>query len=242
MSELATRLHRLERPRGLISSGDPVVARDLADNLGVSLRTLMRDLDVLRDDGLLIEADRGRGGGVRLARGHGTGRINLHAAEAIDLLISIAVAEKMHSPLMPENLRAVRQKLAIAFARSHVEQIRQLRRRILIGHSASARVVAEYRPERCIDIETVRLAFFERRVLALSYEDEQARQTERQVEPHYLYLNAPAWYLLAWDHLREDVRTFRIDRIRSARAGETTFRLRDQAIFLKACEQQIETL
>jgi predicted DNA-binding transcriptional regulator YafY len=46
------------------------------------------------------------------------------------------------------------------------------------------------------------------------------------VEPHYLLLSWPAWYLLVWDHLREAVRMLRVDRIESARVTEATFRVR----------------
>ena len=73
----------------------------------------------------------------------------------------------------------------------------------------------------------MRLAFFEQRVLDLTYRDAQGSETRRSIEPQFLYLSPPAWYLLAWDHLRADVRCFRIDRIVRAAASERSFRLRD---------------
>src|SRR5882757_2133145 len=116
MAAVTDRLRRLERLRGLLAAGDHIVAKDLATDLEVSTRTLMRDLDLLRDEGILIDSDRGRGGGVRLSRGHTTGPVYLNAAEAIDVLISLAVAEVTRSPMILANLRAVRQKLAATFA------------------------------------------------------------------------------------------------------------------------------
>src|SRR3712207_7090491 len=50
--------------------------------------------------------------------------------------------------------------------------------------------------------------------LPISYEDQHGVLTDRDVEAQYLYYNVPVWYALAWDHLRDDVRFFRIDRIR----------------------------
>jgi predicted DNA-binding transcriptional regulator YafY len=44
-------------------------------------------------------------------------------------------------------------------------------------------------------------------------------QLAREVEPHAILLNWPAWYLLSHDRLREDVRTFRLDRIETVRAA-----------------------
>jgi predicted DNA-binding transcriptional regulator YafY len=238
MAGVADRLHRLERLRGLLASGDHIVAKDLATELEVSTRTLMRDLDLLRDEGMLIDSDRGRGGGVRLSRGHTAGSVHLNAAEAIDVLISLAVAEMTHSPMLA-NLRAIRQKLAAIFARSERDKIRALRRRVFIGQPASTQISETYQPELCRDIHAVRLSFFEQRVLDLTYCDAQGSETQRSIEPHFLYLSPPAWYLLAWDHLRADVRTFRIDRIVRATISEQPFRLRDAKAFLWAAETAV---
>ncbi|MGQ0457229.1 MAG: helix-turn-helix transcriptional regulator [Hyphomicrobium sp.] len=242
MPDALSRLQRLERLRGLLASRDMAIVKDVALELGVSVRTVMRDLDLLRDDGVLIEGDRGRGGGIRVARGHASGRISLSTSEAIDLLISMAIAEKMRSPLMLGRLRAVRQKIAVTFARAHQDGIKTLRRRILIGEAASLRTVAEYRPGDCKDVEAVRLAFFERRLLNITYRDMQARVTEREVEPHYLFLSAPVWYVLAWDNLRQDVRTFRIDRILKAVASPRKFPARSAGPFMRLTEFTAEAL
>jgi predicted DNA-binding transcriptional regulator YafY len=50
------------------------------------------------------------------------------------------------------------------------------------------------------------------------------------------------WYLLAWDRLRGAIRHFRIDRIRSVRLLETTFRLADPRPFLDEIERGVGTL
>ncbi len=47
-------------------------------------------------------------------------------------------------------------------------------------------------------------------------------------------LSYPVWYILAWDHLREDVRTFRCDRIERARTTGQEFRLRSKGEFENA--------
>jgi len=68
--------------------------------------------------------------------------------------------------------------------------------------------------------------FFEQRAIEIEYGTARAR-TVRVVEPHYLLLAWPAWYLLVWDHLREAIRTLRLDRIESARLTDRKFQLRD---------------
>lgn len=54
--------------------------------------------------------------------------------------------------------------------------------------------------------------------------------------------NIPVWYVLAWDHLRDDVRSFRVDRIKELRGLPTEFRLRRADAFLTAGEPDARTV
>ena len=93
------RIRRLELLAVQLKQDAHCTVKELALQHGVSVRTITRDLALMRDQGVQIDADRGRGGGVRLERNWGVGRLNLSYPEAVDLLISIAVAEQMNSPL-----------------------------------------------------------------------------------------------------------------------------------------------
>ena len=120
------RLQRLELVTARLKSDDSLVVADLAREFGVSVRTLTRDIQILRDQGLPVDADRGRGGGVRLHWSSGIGRLSLSYAEAVDLLVSLAVAEQMKSPLLMANLGSVRRKLMASFAPSMRRKIKSL--------------------------------------------------------------------------------------------------------------------
>lgn len=235
------RLQRLERLRGLLAGGGELTAAVLAERLDVSVRTVMRDLDVLRDDGVLIEADRGRGGGVRLARGHTAGRVQFTAAEAMELLVSLAVSEKLRMPVLGVSVRSARQKISATFSGPDRDRIAALRRRILVGTPASLHILASY-GEVGAAAETARTAFFEMRLLDLRYRDERGVETTRTIEPQFLYLNPPVWYLLAWDRLRDSVRAFRFDRLMHARVLQESFRLRPGSVFLSAAEAGVEAV
>lgn len=237
-----SRIDRLERLQGLLRGADAYTTGGLAAELGVSRRSLARDLALLRDSGLPIDADRGRGGGVRLASRWSIGRLHLTEEEGIDLLLSMAIAETMDSPLLLNRLPAVRQKLAAAFGEVQQARIRSLRKRILLGAPASARIAAAYRPPSPSALTLVKAAFFEMRVLRIVYSDEQGRTTAREIEPQFLYLNLPVWYLLAWDRLRDGVRFFRIDRLRSVEKLPATFRARRADDFLVDTEHTARPL
>lgn len=231
----SSRLRRLEELKGLLKSREHVTAAELSAELGVSLRTLNRDLVLLRDTGVPIESDRGRGGGLRLHRHWSIGRVNLDYREAIDVLLSLAVIEKLGSALVLGHVKSTRNKLAATFSPSHRHKIRLLRRRILIGPSASPEVMASYSPP-AVRGGSVNEAFFEMRLLELVYLDANGRRSAREVEPQFLYLSWPVWYLLAWDQLRNDVRTFRVDRIAHAAMRADGFAFRPEGPFLKAIE------
>lgn len=117
-----------------------------------------------------------------------------------------------------------------------------MRQRILVGGPAAQAVVASYRAPDPAALGTVKVAFLEMRRLRIGYADEAGRTTEREIEPQFLYLNPPVSYLPAWDHLRGDVGSFRIDRIGSTEKLNTGFRGRDPRPFLANAEEKARAL
>ena len=230
------RLQRLELITVRLKSDDSLVVGGLAKEFGVSVRTLTRDIQILRERGLPIEADRGRGGGVRLHWSWGIGRVNLNYSEAVDLLVSLAVAEQMKSPLLMANLGSVRRKLIASFSPSVKHKINRLKSRILIGESASPFVLSAFSVPNTRVVERLHQAFLMMRRIDIHYCDVSDEETARTIEPQYLLLSYPVWYVLAWDDLRNEVRTFRCDRIERARLLDKVFRLRLLTQFKRAVE------
>jgi predicted DNA-binding transcriptional regulator YafY len=237
-----SRVMRLDALRGLLAGRDVTTAGDLAAELGVSVRTLNRDLATLRDLGTPIEGDRGRGGGLRLERGWSLGRVHLNESEAMGLLLSLTIAEKIGSPLLLDDLRSVTRKVSSAFAPAQTRRIMALRRRILVGESASKQVLASYDPPPPHITRPLLDAFMHQRLIRISYEDQNGTITDRDIEAQYLYYNVPVWYVLAWDRLRDDVRFFRIDRISNIHSLPAQFRLRRADAFLAAGEHDARTV
>lgn len=238
----ASRLERLEELKGLLKAREHVTAAELADELGVSLRTLNRDLDILRESGVPIESDRGRGGGLRLQRNWALGRLHLSPVEAVDLLLSLAIAERMNSPLLLQQLAPIRHKIVAAFPENYQPKIRSLRKRVLVGTPASREVMASFSMPSGKALAQVADCFFNMKRMRIAYVDQNGNETAREIEPHFLYLSQPIWYLLAWDRMRDAVRYFRIDRIRSARPLEQGFCPADPKPFLAEAEAGIATL
>lgn len=237
-----SRVLRLDRLKALLAErGDTTVA-DVAEELAVSTRTVHRDLALLREMGVPVEGDRGTGGGLRLEPGWSLGRVHLNESEALGLLLSLTIAEKVGSPLLLDDLRSITRKVAAAFAPTQARRILALRRRILIGQTASAQVLAGYTPPQPAVTRTLLTAFAQRRAARVRYEDRHGAVTEREIELQFLYYNLPVWYALAWDLLRDDIRSFRIDRIWDVQVLPGQFRLRPPAPFLAAGEETARTI
>ena len=238
----ASRVLRLEMLKTLLADRDVVTAPDLAAELGVSVRTVHRDLSTLRQMGIPIEGERGSGGGLRLEHGWSLGRVHLNEQEAISLLIGLTIAEKIGSPLLLTNLRAVRRKVNVAFAPAQVQRIRSVRRRILVGNQASGAVLAGYSTPAPAVTRPVLEAFSQQLIARITYVNQAGVTTQRDIEAQYLYFNVPVWYALAWDRLRSAVRFFRLDRITMVTVLPQSFRLRPARDYEAAGEPEARTL
>ncbi|MCZ8131831.1 MAG: WYL domain-containing protein [Steroidobacteraceae bacterium] len=211
---------------GLLSDGETWTGVRLAERLGVGLRTVRRAVARLRADGVILDADAGRGGGLRLARRTGVPRLRLEHDEAVGLLVALAVVESLGLPVLGTGLRPLRSKLATTFREQDRGSLGRLRRRILLGGPASPAVQATWEHPKGSAMSALQSAFVARGVVRFHYRDGSHRSSSRLVEPQYLLLNHPAWYLLGYDRHRAAGRTFRLDRIERVESTAETFQVR----------------
>ncbi len=175
------------------SSPRCVPARALAARLGVSVRTVERDVARLRRLGLPVEARRGEG--YRPAEEAGAGGVLPPVVLTAEEAAAVAAA-----------LRDVGEDGLAVPARSALRKI------------AAALPVPEREPAGPPPVaRTVERALARGRALRIGYADRTGAVTSRDVEPRILLGGrGPVRYLVAWCRLREDVRVFRLDRIASA--------------------------
>jgi len=225
------RSERRNRLIGLLQSEEHWKTSDLREHLGISQRTLMRELAELRHAGYPIESERGRGGGIRLNGRWGIERLNLNHQEVVELILSLAIMESLQSPLLTSNLKAIKQKLFQAFPQKQRSAVSNIRKRIMIGDNATANVASHYiTPPKRIS-ESIAESFLGQICLEIDYQSEAGEHTLRVIEVQYILLNWPIWYIIAWDHLRLSSRVFRIDRIKKARIIDSRFKLRQKHLF-----------
>lgn len=221
-----TRLERLDRLESWLKSDDMLVLRDAAAELGVSIRTINRDIELLRERGVPVEADRGRGGGVRLNSRWGVGRVAFTYREAIDLLVGIAMSEQTDQDMQMGQSRSIRRKLMASFSHADQSRINKFRDRIRTGASSSVASLSDFKASGEQVGSALKEAFLLTKTANLVYLDGKGQETCRLIEPHFLVLNPPIWYAVCWDHLRQDVRSFRCDRMLRVELQSSTFDLR----------------
>lgn len=195
----------------------------LAQRSGLSLRTVRRAVAALRESGIAIDTDVGRGGGIRLGTRSALPSVRLSHREAIGMLFALAVAESLGLPLLGGGLANLRMRLSSTFAPTERAHVQRLRMRILVGRPASEAVRNSWREPDAGQAQLLQEAFISSRVVQFQYRARDQRLTRRHVEPQYLLLNHPAWYLPGLDRDTASGRTFRLDGIERLRALDEGF-------------------
>jgi predicted DNA-binding transcriptional regulator YafY len=180
---------------------------ELADRLGVTERTVRRDVERLRELGYRIESISGAAGGYRLEAGSAVPPLLLTDEEAVAMAIGLRVAASQRLVSGPETTITALAKLEQVLPAPLRRRVNALAETVQpAGLNAGAAVSSEVLGElalACRDHERVRF----------TYTAASGEVTVRRVEPHAL---APAdrhWYLLCWDIDKADWRTFRVDRL-----------------------------
>ena len=199
---------RLLRLLSLLQSRRDWTGAELAERLGVGLRTVRRDIDRLRGLGYPVDATPGVAGGYRLGVGAALPPLLLDDDEAVAVAISLHTATTSSvAGLEDSSLRALTKLQQTLPSR--------LRHRVTAFHATTIPLTGPgSRPDQ-VDREVltaVAAACRDQRRLRLRYPG-RAGVTTREVEPHRLVHTPRRWYLLAWDADRGDWRTFRVDRI-----------------------------
>ncbi|MFF9482807.1 helix-turn-helix transcriptional regulator [Streptomyces sp. NPDC014733] len=207
---------------------------ELAERLEVSARTLRRDVDRLRELGYPVEARRGVDGGYQLAPGAALPPLLIDDEEAVALAVGLqAAAQGAVEGIAESSVRVLAKVVQVMPGR--------LRRRVEALRAMT--VPAQWGPAAAgVDPEaltTVALACRDSEALRFSYTAAGGRRTERHVEPHRLVCPGRRWYLVAYDLMRHDWRSFRVDRMTGPRSTGERFRPRelpaeDAAAFVRA--------
>lgn len=190
----------------------------LAADLGVSVRTIYRDIEQLSEAGVPVYAGRGNGGGIRLVDGYRTRLtgLDLSESEALSFAGWSTVADALGVGLAAAGAQ---RKLLAALPSHAATKAQRTRARI---HFDLARWYDTAETPRHLP-QLARVVWDQRRI-RISYASWTAR-SEREIEPLGLVLKNAIWYLVA-RHLG-NFRTYRVSEIASIEMLEETFAVPD---------------
>jgi predicted DNA-binding transcriptional regulator YafY len=214
---------------------------ELAARLEVSVRTLRRDVDRLRELGYPVEAQRGVDGGYQLAAGAALPPLVLDDDEAVALALGLQAAAQGGVAGVAESSVSALAKVVQVMPPRLRRRVEALRAMTVAagwnagwsGPSVDAGTLTTA-AQACRD--AVRLRF--------AYSAADGTRSDREVEPARLALLGRRWYLVAYDLGRQDWRSFRLDRLQDPEPTGARFRPRelpaeDAAAFVRRGIEQL---
>jgi predicted DNA-binding transcriptional regulator YafY len=199
----------------------------LAGEVGVSRRTVLRDIGALRDEGHFIHSDVGRGGGLQLDPQSLQTHAKLSVPEVFALLISVAAMRATGKLPFSDLADSGLAKIEKALPADRVKDLRRFLDCLHIGQLSPLQDVSDTGNMDATLLTAFEQAFLGRHVIRFDYCDAKGRRTEREVEPQAMLILPPLWYLVGWDPIRAGFRHFRMDRITRPEAlADTRFRRR----------------
>ncbi|MBB6174362.1 putative DNA-binding transcriptional regulator YafY [Nocardiopsis mwathae] len=203
MSDTSTRLLRL---LALLQSRRDWSCADLSERLGVTPRTVRRDVQRLRDLGYPVHGTPGVAGGYRLGAGAVLPPLLLDDDEAVAVAVGLRTAAG-------GSVTGIEETSVRAMAKLEQVLPARLRRRANALHTFTVPLL---RSAATVDADVITViagACRDSERLRFAYRDHTGSESRRLVEPHRMVNASGRWYLVAWDVDRDDWRTFRVDRI-----------------------------
>ena len=197
----------------LLQTQPVLTGREIADRLRIDPRTARRYVEALQELGIPVEGQRGVGGGYRIRPGYRLPPLMLTDDEAVAVALGVQAAGRLGLSGSPEAAEGALAKIRRVLPDGLRRQVEALE--ATLDFTSRARKAA---PVRGNTVLLLADAIRRRRGVGGRYRAFSGDETRRELSAHGLVVHSGRWYLAAHDHLRDDMRTFRVDRMRRLRA------------------------
>ena len=181
-----------------------VTAKEIAERFEVSLRTIYRDIKTLQDAGVPIGSENGVG--YFIVDGYRLPPISITEEEANSLIVSEALLNKQGDKSIAKNFNSLLIKIKATlknFQKDNVELLSTRTRTFNKGDVLESNGLSD-----------VQLAIASKKQLKITYNSLYKEEfTTRKIEPQAIYFTNNVWIMIAFCHLRNELREFRLDRI-----------------------------
>jgi predicted DNA-binding transcriptional regulator YafY len=191
----------------LLQARPSTTGREIADRLGVDPRTARRYVAILQDLGIPIEGQRGVGGGYSVRPGYRLPPLMLGDDEAVAVVLGLLATRSPRPDDVPEAPARALAKINRVLPATLRRQVEALEETLTFTTGTAAAP-----PGAAL---VLLLADAIRRPVRLraAYRSFTGDVSERELSPWGLVVRSACWYLVAHDHGRDDLRTFRVDRM-----------------------------
>jgi predicted DNA-binding transcriptional regulator YafY len=213
------RMHRLLRLITLLQRGVNTTADELACDMGVSRRTLFRDLATLEAAGIPYEHK--SDGGFHISPSFFLPPVNLKVSEAMGLMLLLkAAAGSPGQPLSAPAIEAVAK--LVASMPSELRQIsREMMGRVSVHMGATAKVNSD--ADHYAELQK---AIDQRRVVRMVYDSLfDTKVIRTSLRPYHLHYSVRAWYVIGHSSIHREVRVFKLARIQELELTGRRFKL-----------------
>ncbi|MGL4695960.1 helix-turn-helix transcriptional regulator [Enterococcus larvae] len=185
-----------------------VTARELTEHFGVSRRTICRDIDALSTAGIPVYTKRGTGGGISLLPNFVLNKSLLNEGEQTEILSALYGL----SSIKTEDTDQVLQKLSTLFNKTVTNWMD-------VDFSGWS-----HENDFFNDFKT---AIVKQRIVEFDYYNREGEKSFRRVEPIQVWFKSKSWYLKAFSLAKQDIRLFKIGRIKNLVVTDKSFASRD---------------
>ena len=209
----------------LLQNRPNMTSRDLAEHFGVSRRTIFRDLRTLGESGVPLTY--AEAGGYEILEGYQLPPLMFSAREAATLLIGTEFTKLQPDASLRTDADAVALKIRAVLPEPVRDYIDRLQERTVLSPFNETSRNGATGDEQGLWFELSEAIARQRRVKMTYYVASRDEETVRQVDPLGLVYYSDHWNLIGYDHLRDDIRNFRLDQIKKLRTRFDTFEAPD---------------
>ena len=203
----------------LLQTHGEISGIDLAARLEVDVRTVRRYITMLQDMAIPIESTRGRHGGYRLEPGYKLPPLMFTTDEALAITLGLVMTRRLGLGVDAAGVEGALAKIERVLPTDLRQRVRAIEEVLIIETP-----LPDFSPDTDV-VVTVTMATQRHEQVWLHYRAFNNSETERTVDPYGVVYREGYWYMAGYCHLRNGLRTFRLDRVLDVQLNGHSFHL-----------------
>ena len=217
-------MNRIDRLLGMVThlqSRKYVTAEKISDRFDISVRTVYRDIKALCGQGIPVSFEPGKG--YFIVQGFFIPPVSFSTEEANALLLMERLVQGFADKSIRIHYSSALNKIKSVLRTSQKEGLESLNENIRLQVPACFNYDFEY-------LSLLQKTIAEKTIIELEYRNNKNEISSRKAEPIGLVFYALGWHLIAWCHIRNDYRDFKLVRILKIRATGQPFQKKDHIL------------